>query len=292
MDYQKNATSQVNKYRVDQVCMLSDGSVVTQKFEAKHTHLKTVKLYFSNDYSGVAKGKLVLNILDLTTGESVAKVSRKNSNLLDFDYTDFDTDVQLEKGREYAIQISTVGTESGREPIVYQWSTRETGFEGKLQVNRVEQQKYLVAQFYYPVTIYQQWAGICALIGLVILLVLYPIPVPEKGKAALGYLLFYASPLFTFWFVERFTNNSVFRLNPGECLLNILVYYLFFGILYLLFVSRKAAVTVARRSFRRTSCRPPRQPAWRATMITPSSRCSCGTPCCFFSIWRCCGAAR
>ena len=244
MDYQKNATSQVNKYRVDQVCMLSDGSMVVQKFEAKHTHLKTVKLYFSNDYSGVATGKLILNIVDMETGKSVAKVSRKISNLKDFDYTDFNTDVQLQKGNHYAIQISTVGTESGKEPIVYQWSTRETGFEGKLQVNRVEQQKYLVAQFYYPVTIYQQWLGICVLLGLVILLVLFPIPVPEKGKAAFGYLLFYAAPMFTFWFVERFTNNSVTRLNPGEFLLNVLVYYLFFGILYLIFVSRKAAVTI------------------------------------------------
>ena len=198
MDYQKNATSQVNKYRVDQVCMLSDGSMVVQKFEAKHTHLKTVKLYFSNDYSGVATGKLILNIVDMETGKSVAKVSRKISNLKDFDYTDFNTDVQLQKGNHYAIQISTVGTESGKEPIVYQWSTRETGFEGKLQVNRVEQQKYLVAQFYYPVTIYQQWLGICVLLGLVILLVLFPIPVPEKGKAAFGYLLFYAAPMFTF----------------------------------------------------------------------------------------------
>ena len=244
MDYQKNATSQVNKYRVDQVCMLSDGSMVVQKFEAKHTHLKTVKLYFSNDYSGVATGKLILNIVDMETGKSVAKVSRKISNLKDFDYTDFNTDVQLQKGNHYAIQISTVGTESGKEPIVYQWSTRETGFEGKLQVNRVEQQKYLVAQFYYPVTIYQQWLGICVLLGLVILLVLFPIPVPEKGKAAFGYLLFYAAPMFTFWFVERFTNNSVTRLNPGEFLLNVLVYYLFFGILYLIFVSRKATVTI------------------------------------------------
>lgn len=244
MDYQKNAVSQVNKYRVDQVCMLSDGSVVTQKFEAKHTHLKTVKLYFSNDYSGVATGKLILNVIDMENGQSVAKVSKKISNLLDFDYTDFNTDVQLEKGKEYALQISTVGTESGKEPIVYQWTTKETGFQGKLQVNRVEQQKYLVAQFYYPVTIYQQWMGICILLTLVILLVLFPIPVPERIKTIVGYGLFFAAPFFTFWFVERFTNNSIMKLNPGEFCLNVLVYYLFFGILYLIFISRKVAVTV------------------------------------------------
>ena len=190
MDYQKNATSQVNKYRVDQVCLLSEGSVVNQNFVAKHTHLKTVKLYFSNDYTGVAKGKLVLNIIDRQTGESVSRVSKKISNLMDNDYTEFKTDVQLQKGNEYSIQISTVGTESGKEPIVYQWSTRESGFQGKLQVNRVEQQKYLVAQFYYPVTIYQQWVGICALLGLVILLVLFPIPAPERVKTVIGYALF------------------------------------------------------------------------------------------------------
>ena len=43
MEYQKNATNQVNKYRIDQVCQLSAGSAVSQKFVAKHTHLKTVK---------------------------------------------------------------------------------------------------------------------------------------------------------------------------------------------------------------------------------------------------------
>lgn len=244
MDYQKNATSQVNKYRVDQVCLLSEGSVVNQNFVAKHTHLKTVKLYFSNDYTGVAKGKLVFNIIDRQTGESVSRVSKKISNLMDNDYTEFKTDVQLQKGNEYSIQISTVGTESGKEPIVYQWSTRESGFQGKLQVNRVEQQKYLVAQFYYPVTIYQQWVGICALLGLVILLVLFPIPAPERVKTVIGYALFFAAPVFTFWFVERFTNNSITRINAAEFWLNVLVYYLFFGILYLIFVSRKAAVTI------------------------------------------------
>ena len=55
------------------------------------------------------RGKLILNIVDMETGKSVAKVSRKISNLKDFDYTDFNTDVQLQKGNHYAIQISTVG---------------------------------------------------------------------------------------------------------------------------------------------------------------------------------------
>ncbi len=244
MDYQKNATNQVNKYRVDQVCLLSEGSVVTQRFVAKHTHLKTVKLYFSNDYSGVARGKLILNIIDMETGKSVAKVRKKVSNLLNNDYTEFHTDVQLQKKRQYAIQISTVGTESGKEPIVYQWSTKEKGFKGKMEVNRMPQRKYLVAKFYYPVTIYQQWLGICVCLGLVILLVLFPLPLPEKLKTIVGYFLFFAAPMFTFWFVERFTDNSITRINPAEFWLNVLVYYLFFGILYLLLVSRRAAVIV------------------------------------------------
>ena len=36
MEYQKNATNQVNKYRIDQVCQLTEGTKVTQKFIAKH----------------------------------------------------------------------------------------------------------------------------------------------------------------------------------------------------------------------------------------------------------------
>ncbi|MDO5145967.1 MAG: LTA synthase family protein [Eubacteriales bacterium] len=244
MDYQKNATNQVNKYRVDQVCLLSDGNVITQKFIAKHTHLKTVKLYFSNDYSGVAEGKLILDVVDMETGKSVSQVKKKVKNLLNNDYTEFDTDVQLQKGHKYYLQIYTIGAQSGKEPIVYQWSTKEKGFQGKMSVGRETQRKYLVAKFYYPVTIYQQWLGIGIVLSLVILLVLFPIPIPRKGKSVLGYLLFYLSPPFTFWFVERFTDNSAFRISAAEGWLNILVYYLFFGILYLLFVSRKASVTI------------------------------------------------
>ena len=44
--------------------------------------------------------------------------------------------------------------------------------------------------------------------------------------------------------LHHFTDNSIFKLGTAEFWLNILVYYLFFGILYLLLVSRKAAVTV------------------------------------------------
>ena len=244
MDYQKNATNQVNKYRIDQVCLMSEGTEVTQNFVAKHTHLKTVKLYFSNDYTGVAEGKLLLDIMDLDMGQSVCHMEKNIKDLLNNDYTEFDTNIQLIKNREYAIRLTTEGAQSGKEPIVYQWSTKEKGFKGKMLVGQEKQKKYLVAKFYYPVTIYRQWAGICLIIGLTILLVLFPIPLPERFKTFIGYILFFAAPFFSFWFVERFTDNSIFKLGTAEFWLNILVYYLFFGILYLLLVSRKAAVTV------------------------------------------------
>ena len=242
MDYQKNATNQVNKYRIDQVCLMSEGTEVTQNFVAKHTHLKTVKLYFSNDYSGVAEGKLILDIMDVEMGQSIFRMEKNIKDLLNNDYTEFDTNIQLMKNREYAIRITSEGAQSGKEPIVYQWSTKEKGFKGKMLVNQEKQKKYMVAKFYYPVTIYQQWMGICLLIGLTILLILFPIPLPEKVKAVIGYILFFAAPVFTFWFVERFTDNSIFRIGAAEFWLNILVYYLFFGLLYLILVSRRAAI--------------------------------------------------
>ena len=244
MGYQKNATSQVNKYRIDQVCLLSDNNTVTQEFVAKHTHLKTVKLYFSNDYTGVAKGKLILDIVDSSTGKSVVRMKKNIKDLLNNAYTEFDTDVQLVKNQEYSIQIRTKGAQSGKEPIVYQWSTREKGFIGKMHVNQMQQRKYLVAKFYYPVTIYYQWAGICLCIGMIIFLVLFSIPIPKKWKTIPGYLLFFAAPSYTFWMVERFTDNSVFRINLAEASLNVLLYYMFFGLLYLIFISRRAAVII------------------------------------------------
>ena len=100
MEYQKNATNQVNKYRIDQVCQLSSNSIVSQKFVAKHKHLKTVKVYFGNDYSGQAKGKVVLNIIDLNTGKSLVELKKNIGDLVNNDYTEFKTNLQLTKKKE------------------------------------------------------------------------------------------------------------------------------------------------------------------------------------------------
>lgn len=244
MEYQKNASNQVNKYRIDQVCLMSDRNVITQRFVAKHTHLKTVKLYFSNDYGEDAAGRLELVIAEAGTGQSIVRVSKKISELLNNDYTYFDTDIQLDQYQEYIMRIYTVGAESGKEPIVYQWSTKENGFTGKLALNGVKQKKYLVAKFYYPVTIYYQWAGIASCIGIIILLVLFPIPLSVKKKTAVGYLMFAVAPLFTFWLVERFTDNVIYKMRPGEAFLNILLYYMFFGLLWAVFGSKKLSLLI------------------------------------------------
>ena len=136
MEYQKNATNQVNKYRIDQVCQLSSNSIVSQKFVAKHKHLKTVKVYFGNDYSGQAKGKVVLNIIDLNTGKSLVELKKNIGELVNNDYTEFKTNLQLTKKKEYSIQLTTSGAESGKEPLVFQWTTKESGFRGKLKINQ------------------------------------------------------------------------------------------------------------------------------------------------------------
>ena len=244
MEYQKNATNQVNKYRIDQVCQLSSNSIVSQKFVAKHKHLKTVKVYFGNDYSGQAKGKVVLNIIDLDTGKSLVELEKNIGDLVNNDYTEFKTNLQLTKKKEYSIQLTTSGAESGKEPLVFQWTTKESGFRGKLKINQEEQGKYLVSKLYYPVTIYRQWAGICVMMALVLFLLWFALPAPEAAKKVIGQILFFAAPLFTFWFVERFTDNPILRMRQAEFWLNILVYYLFFGLLYLIFNSRKVSVTV------------------------------------------------
>lgn len=242
MDYQKNASNQVNKYRIDQVCLMSDRNVVSQRFQAKHTHLKTVKVYFSNDYGSEARGRLDLVIADGKTGQNIVRVSKNINELANNEYTDFDTNVQLKQYQEYIIRIHTVGAESGKEPIVYQWSTRENGFKGKMILNGMDQNKYLVAKFYYPVTIYYQWAGIVLCLGIVILLVIFPIPLPEKWKTAIAYLMFAAAPVFTFWIVERFTDNLIYKMRPGEAAFNLLLYYMFYGLLWAVLSSKKLSL--------------------------------------------------
>lgn len=243
-EYQKNSNDQVNKYRVDQVCLLAEGTTVKQSFLAKHTHLKTVKLYFSNDYGTKARGNLVFSIIKKENGERVSCISVKIKDLLNNEYTEFNTDLQLEQEKEYVIQLKTYGTESGKEPIVYQWRTRETGIKEKLSVDDTEQNKYLVCKFYYPVTIYKHWAAICGIIIVVIALLWFPLPIAERMKSKLTILMLLAAPFFTFWFAERFTDNSISRIHPTLVALNLLVYFIFYGLLYLVFVSKRLSVTI------------------------------------------------
>ncbi len=244
MEIQRNQTNQVNKYRIDQVCLLNDSTVVEQVFKAKHTHLKTLKLYFSNDYGGQAEGQITVQLIQEDTGEVVSSMDRQVKELLNNEYTEFDTDVQLKQGTDYIIRISAEGTESGKEPIVYQWSTKEKGFHGHMTVNGEKQKHYLVAKFYCPVTIYFSWIYIVLIFAAVIFLILVPLPglLPERVQNVIGLLMFWLAPLFTFWFVERFTDNSVFRINPQLILMNVIVYYMFYGLLYLLCVSRRLTV--------------------------------------------------
>lgn len=253
-EYQRNANDQVNKYRIDQACLLTEGIEVEQRFRAKHTHLKTLKLYFSNDYGAKAKGDLLLSVIPIEeeeeadASESIKKekpIYEKNikiSELLNNEYTEFHVNLQLDKGQLYQICLSTKGAESGKEPIVYQWKTKEKGLKGKLKINQESQGKYLVCKFYYPVIIYQHWMTICVMILLVFFLIWLPWKIPEVPGNIIGLLLFYGTPLFTFWFVERFTDNSIGRIHIGLVALNLLVYFIFYGLLYLICVSRRVTV--------------------------------------------------
>ena len=110
------------------------------------------------------------------------RLTKNISDIVNNDYTAFKTDLQLTKKKEYSIQLTTSGAESGKEPLIFQWTTKETGFRGKLKINQEEQGKYLVSKLYYPVTIYQQWAGICMLFPVsksIILRITFPLACPE-----------------------------------------------------------------------------------------------------------------
>ena len=90
-----------------------------------------------------------MSFVDSSTVKNVVKLKKKIKNLLNNEYTEFHTDVQLDKNQEYSIRIYTKGAESGKEPIVYQWSTRENGFIGKMHLNQMQQEKYLVSAAFY-----------------------------------------------------------------------------------------------------------------------------------------------
>lgn len=239
MTYQKNAVNQVNKYRIDQACMLVDGDVAEQFFEARHTHLKTVRIYFGNDYASISKGKVILSLADRESGEILCSMEKKIREIPNYDYEEFPVNLQLTKGREYVISLSTEGAGEGQGLLLFDWRTRESGFQGHMVYNHQELDRYMVAKLYYPVIIYRQWAGLVLCAFLILLLIWFRLPVPDKVSSAMGYVLFFLSPIFTFWIVERFTDNPLTGVRTPEFVFNIVLYYMLCGILYVIFNSKR-----------------------------------------------------
>lgn len=57
-----------------------------------------------------ASGKVILNIIDLETGKSIQRLTKNISDIVNNDYTEFKTDLQLTKKKEYSIQLTTSGS--------------------------------------------------------------------------------------------------------------------------------------------------------------------------------------
>ena len=239
MTYQKNAVNQVNKYRINQACMLVDGDVAEQYFRADHTHLKTIRVYFGNDYASISKGKVILSVEEKDSGKILSSMKRKIRKIPNYDYEEFPVDLQLDKGMDYRISLRTEGAGEGQGLLLFDWTTREAGFDGPMVYNNLPQEHYLVAKLYYPVTIYKQWAGLVLCTLLILFLIWFPLPVPGKAARVLGYILFLLSPLFTFWIVERFTDNPLTGVRAPEFVFNIVLYYMLCGFFYVIFNSKR-----------------------------------------------------
>ena len=130
-EYQRNATNQVNKYRIDQLCLLSDDTILTQRFKAKHTHLKTLRIYSSNDYGGEAAGSISMSLVEEESGNRIKEIQMDVKDLINNGYTEFDTDVQLEKGKFYLIRLDSSGTESEKNQFSTSGERRRRDFPEK-----------------------------------------------------------------------------------------------------------------------------------------------------------------
>jgi len=280
MTYQKNAVTQVNKYRINQACMLTDGSEVDQHFVAKHTHLKTIRVYFGNDYASMSKGKVILSVEEMPgegSGKPLISIKKKIKDIPNYDYEEFKVDLQLEKGRQYNIKLTTKGAGDRQGPLLFDWRTKEKGFTDHMIYNHVIQDRYMVAKLYYPVIIYRQWAGLVLCTILFLMLLWFPLPIPKNFAKVLGYILFFISPLFTFYLVERFTDNSLSGVRTPELVFNLVLYYMFFGLLYVVFNSKRWPVAVGMVFFYVAGLANYFVLSFRGTPIVPSDMMSAST---------------
>lgn len=242
---QKKAQMPINSGVASELQSVDKESEIVQNFKGNGLYLKQVNFYFGNNYYGKSEGNLVITLQD-EKGKEIKKMEISAKDVKNLDYVSFSVGQRMKRGTIYSFHITGSDVEEGQGPILYRVSKASSPNKQLLQ-NGEKTWGSLFAFYVVPAI------GILQMVGLILILVLLGaidlIYLPQNSKYGgselsanwnvVANLLFLATPLFGFYIIEHFTKNNIFNIYPLSIAFNITLFYIIFGILYIIFGNQK-----------------------------------------------------
>lgn len=227
---------------------VTDGDKVVQKFKAVSDTMERLDVMIDRNEQIGRAGSIDLNVKD-SKGTSIFHITPtllEVDGLKDMKATMRRTvrdearwyrvivNQKLNKGEMYTLEITGKGISSKRP--LYLYTSDDMGkIYQQAKVNGVEDNIHIRTRVW--TTQIDKWA-IGLTIGIavaLIVLILIPLHIPEKWNKRLSWALFLVNPWVAFYMVEKVFYNPISVMNKLAYGMNILWYYVIFGILLLIF---------------------------------------------------------
>lgn len=234
---------------------VADGDKVIQKFKATSDTVERFDLLIDRNEQIGRKGSIDLQIKD-SKGKSIfhitptllevdglkdMKATMRRTQRNEARWYKVIVNQKLNKGEKYTVEIQGKGISKDRPLYLYTSGNMGNMFQ-KLTLNGTSQNTHV--RFKVWTTQIDMWAiSLTIAITLALIaLILIPLKIPEKWNKRLTWALFAINPWVAFYMVEKVFYNPISVMNKLAYGMNILWYYIIFGILLLIFNRVKYSV--------------------------------------------------
>ncbi len=218
---------------------------IVQKLRGNGLYAKQMNLYFGNNYYGKSEGTLNIVLKD-ESGSALKQMEVPAKEIQNLNYVTFKVGKRLKRGASYSLCITSEDIKVGEGPILYRVS-KGSSVSGQLIQNGENVWGGLFAFYVFPSKNIVQMIVLIFVLSLLGWIGMIYIPSDknygENERSAnwnvAANLLFYVIPVFAFYIVEHFTKNSLMTIYPLSILFNIILYYIVFGLLYIIIGNKK-----------------------------------------------------
>ncbi len=223
---------------------------ITQNLKGNGLYLKQLNLYFGNNYYGKSEGILNITLKD-ENGSAIKQMEVPAKEVENLNYLTFKVGKRLKRGAIYSLCIASEDIKVGEGPILYRVS-KGSSVSGQLIQNGENVWGSLFAFYVFPSQNIIQMAGlifVLLFLGGIGMVYLPPNKYySENGRSEkwniMANALFFALPVFAFYIVEHFTKNSLMTIYPLSIFFNLILYYIVFGLLYIVIGNKKVTAIV------------------------------------------------